>query len=488
MRMRQIPLLFQWPVLLAALGVAACSLAPDYAPPAPLAQGQAVPASYKESQLWKPAAPADDATKGQWWLAFGDDGLNRLEDHIAPVDQTTSANQTLQAGLARLAQAKAAAQLARSALFPQIGAVGSAARLGRSATTLPPVNPRDYTDDKLSLDVSYEVDVWGRVQNAIEAAKDEAQASAADLGVLELALRAELATDYFSLRGADSSIAVLDQTISANQAALDLVTRRHAGGIATQADLVQATAQVETAKTQAADLRLKRAQLEHAISILIGQAPSGFQLPPHPLSGEPPPISPGLPSTLLERRPDIAAAERRVAEANAQIGVANAAWYPEVDLGALVGLESGSPGSLFQAASAIWALGPGMLTQTIYDGGRRQALSDQALAAHTEAVANYRQTVLSAWREVEDQLAASRHLEQESGTQQKAVDALHEALAQAKYRYQAGIATYLEVVVTQNAVLAAELTATDIYLRRLNADVLLIKGLGGGWRPDAKES
>lgn len=475
--MRAFPIL-----LVGVLGVSACSLAPDYVRPAPLASDQPVPTAYQESQPWKTAAPADTAAKGQWWLAFDDDGLNRLEDRVA------SANQTLQAQFAHLAQAQAAAQVARSGLFPQIGAIGSAARQGRSQTTQPGVNPRDYTDDKLSLNVSYEVDVWGRVQNAVEAAKDEAQASAADVSVLELALRAELATDYFSLRGADSSIKVLDQTIAANQAALDLVIRRHAGGIATQADLAQATAQVETAKTQAADLRLKRAQLEHAIAILIGQAPSGFRLPPQPLSGEPPTISPGLPSTLLERRPDIAAAERRVAEANAQIGVTNAAWYPVVDLGALIGFETGSPGSLFQAASAIWALGPGLLSQTIYDGGRRQALSDQALAAHTEAAANYRQTVLSAWREVEDQLASVRQLDQEAGTQKKAVDALHEALSQAQYRYQAGIATYLEVVVTQNAVLSAELAATDIYLRRLNADVLLIKGLGGGWHPEAKES
>lgn len=466
------------PALIALFGVSACSLAPDYAPPAPLAAERPVPMTYKESGPWQPATPADDAAKGQWWLVFGDDRLTRLEDRLGP------ANQSLQAGVAHLAQAKAAADAVRSDLFPHIGATASAARLGRSKTTAPAISPRDYADDRLSLDVSYEIDVWGRVRNAVEAAKDEAQASAADLAVLELALRAELAIDYFALRGADTSIAVLDQTIAADQAALDLVTRRYQGGVAAVADVVQATAQIEIAKTQAADLRLKRTQLENAIAILIGEPPASFHLDPNPLAGAAPVIAPGQPSTLLERRPDIAAAERRVAEANAQIGVANAAWYPVFDLGMLTGLETGSPGSLFQAASAIWALGPGMISQTLYDGGLRQARSDAAMAAHRAAVADYRQTVLTAWREVEDQLAAARQLEQESQTQKNAVDALRQALAQAQYRYQAGVVTYLEVVVNQNALLAAELAAADIHLRRLNADVLLIKGLGGGWLND----
>ncbi len=458
------------------LALTACSFAPDYAPPE-----TTPPAAYKESGDWRPAAPADTAPKGEWWIQFGDSDLNALEAHIA------ADNQSLRAGTARLAEARAIAQSARADLFPHIDGGASADRLRRSQTMRPKTLPPIYNDDKLSLDVSYEVDLWGRVKNSVEAAADEAQASAADLAVLDLSIRSELATDYFSLRGADTSQQVLEQTIEADQAALDLVTRRHQGGIAASADVAQAKAQLELAKTQASDIRLKRSQLEHAIAILVGVAPAQFQLPAKPLTGEPLAFAVGQPSTLLERRPDVAAAERRVASANARIGIAKAAWFPVFNLGALIGLETSYPANLLQASSAIWALGPGALSQSIFDGGRIQAQNDQARAAFDEAVADYRQTTLSAWREVEDQLAALRYLESESVTQSNAVEAQREALAQARYRYQAGIVTFLEVVVNQNALLAAELTAADIHLRQMTANVLLIKGLGGGWQGNGQE-
>jgi len=456
--------------------LSACSLAPDYTPP-----DVKSPVAYKETGAWRVAAPADTQPKGSWWTAFGDEALNDLESRII------QDNQTFKAGAARLVQAHSAVRQARAGLFPQIGGSASAARSRRSQTTTPKITPPEYTDDKVSLSISYEVDLWGRIGNAIEAANDEYSASAQDLSALELALRTELAVDYFSLRGADASIRILKQTIETDQSALDLVIRRHDGGIAAQADVAQAQAQLELAKTQLAEVSLKRAQLEHAIAVLMGMAPADFQVPENPLAGDPPPFAPGLPSTLLERRPDVAAAERRMAAANARIGIARAAWFPVFDLGALIGLGTGSPGSLLQASSAIWALGPGTLTQTIFDGGRIKGQNEQAQAVFDETVANYRQTTLNAWLEVEDQLAALRHLEDESQTQTKAIAAEREALTQARYRYQAGIVTYLEVIVNQNALLSAELADSDIRLRRLTADILLVKGLGGGWERSPPE-
>ena len=458
------------PALVTALGLTACSLAPDYTPsPIP------PPVSYKETDGWKQAAPADTWDKGKWWQAFGNAELNSLQDRV------NLSNQSLKAATARLEQAQALTRNARADLFPQVSGGTSFSRLRRSDTMQPATHPLLTGDDKLSVGISYEVDVWGRIHNAIEAAQDDAQASAADLAVLELSIRSDLTTNYFALRGADTSLRILTDTILADQAALDLIERRHAGGIAIESDWDQAKAQLETAKTQASDVRLKRAQLEHAIAILMGEPPAQFQLPPAELSGEPPGFPIDQPSTLLERRPDIAAAERRVAAANAAIGVARAAWYPVFDLGALVGLETANPANLLRASSAIWALGPGSLSQIIFDGGKRDAVTDQAKSAFNEAAANYRQTTLTAWREVEDQLAALNHLEQESQSQAKAVKAQAQAVTQAKFRYQGGIATYLEVVVNQNALLTAQLSEADIHLRRLTADVLLIKSLGGGW-------
>ncbi|MDA8231384.1 MAG: efflux transporter outer membrane subunit [Magnetospirillum sp.] len=456
------------PVILAGV-LASCSLAPEYHPPE-----MPVPAAYSEAGIWRKGQPADEIPKGTWWKVFGDPRLNALEDKVS------SGNQDLKVALARFDQARAAAQYARADYYPQVSAQEASFRQRRSGTVANVFPPRIYSDHYLSADVSYELDVWGRVRNLVAAGEDRAQASGADLATVDLAVHAELAADYFALRGDDARQDILGKTVVAYGKAFDLIRQRHDGGIAAAADVAQAQTQLETAKTQASDTRLKRAQLEHAIAILIGEAPADFHLAPVPLNGLPPAINPGLPSTLLERRPDIAAAERRVAAANADIGVARAAFYPVIDLRALVGAESASAATWFQAPSSLWALGPTAVL-TVFDGGRLSALSAEAHAAYDETVASYRQTVLTAWLDVEDNLAALRLLEQEAGTQDAAVTAANTALQQAELRYAGGLVTYLEVVSTQNAALAAELGAEDILTRRMTAGVLLIKALGGGW-------
>lgn len=450
----------------------ACSFAPTYRRP----DLPAAPDGYKEAAGWKVAEPADSNPRGSWWTVFGDSQLNALEAQVA------GSNQNLKAAYARFEQARAQARQARADYFPTVGVAANATRQRQSTTraTSRAGAPSVYNDYFLDADLSYEIDVWGRVRNAAEAGKDTAQASAADLAEMDLATHAELAMDYFSLRADDSVQALLDQTVDAYGKALQLTQNLHQGGAASAVDVDQAQTQLQTAKTQAAETQLRRAQLEHAIAVLIGVPPSQFSLKSAPLTAIPQPINPGLPSRLLERRPDIAAAERRTAAANAEIGVARVAYFPEFSLAAVFGFESGQSSSWLTAPSRLWSLGPSALF-TVFDGGRRAALSDQARAAYDEAVANYRQTVLNAYQDVEDNLAAQRQLEQESASQQIAVDASQRALTQATYRYKGGITTYLEVVSAQNAALQAQLSAANILARRMNADVLLIKALGGGW-------
>jgi NodT family efflux transporter outer membrane factor (OMF) lipoprotein len=458
---------------LAGLAVlTACSFAPTYKRPD-------LPASadvYKEANGWKVAQPADDSARGPWWTVFGDPQLNALEDRVA------GSNQNLKAAYARYEQARAQARQARADYFPSIGVDANATRQRQSTTraTSRPGAPAVFNDYLLDADLSYEIDLWGRVRNEVEAGKDAAQASAADLAGLDLATHAELAMDYFSLRADDSTQALLDEAVGAYGKALQLTQNLHRGGAASAVDVDQAQTQLQTARTQAADTRLRREQLEHAIAVLIGEPPAQFSLKPEPLAATPAPIDPGLPSSLLERRPDIAAAERRTAAANAGIGVARVAYFPEFSLAAAFGFESGQSGNWLTAPSRLWSFGPSALL-TVFDGGRRAALTDQARAAYDEAVANYRQTVLTAYQEVEDNLAALHQLAQESSSQQLAVEASQRALTQATYRYKGGIATYLEVVSAQNAALQAQLSAANILARRMNADVLLIKALGGGW-------
>jgi NodT family efflux transporter outer membrane factor (OMF) lipoprotein len=460
-------------LLLAAL--AACSLAPKYKIP----DSAPAPSAYKESGDWKAAQPVDDQNRGNWWTVFQDPQLNALEAKLADT------NQDLKAAFARLQQARAATRIARADLFPTLSAQSSATRARASLNS--PTFPRGvkpvYNDFDVEADLSYEIDLWGRVRNSVNSAKANQQASAADLATLNLAIHAELATDYFSLRAEDSQQVLLDKTVEDYIASLKLTQNLYDGGGAALADVAQAQAQLETARTQAADIRLQRAQSEHAIAVLLGENPSAFHVDPNPLPIEqtPPAIDPGLPSALLERRPDVAAAERRVASANAQIGVARAAYFPVFSLTAASGFIGSSASNWLTAPSQMWSFGPaGVLT--LFDAGRHKAQNAQARAAYDEQVADYRGTVLVAYQEVEDNLAALRQLQQESISEAAAVTATATALQQAQYRYKAGLVTYLEVATTENTALAAQLSNVTIQMRRMNASVLLVKALGGGWQ------
>lgn len=454
--------------------LSACNFAPRYFRPATAA----APAAYQEAGGWKTAQPADAASRGPWWTIFNDEQLDALEN------QVTVSNQNLKAAFARLQQARAQAGIERSYLFPTVDAGARAARERQSVNspTYNPTKPATENDFTLNLDVSYEFDVWGRIRNLVAAARASEQASAADLATLDLSTHAELAADYFTLRSEDTQQELLDRTAADYSGALGLTQNLFNGGAAALSDLDQAKAQLQTALTQAADNRLRRAQTEHAIAVLLGESASTFHMDPRPLrlDAAPPPIVPGLPSALLERRPDIAAAERRVAAANAQIGVARAAYFPVFSLSALAGFESMKTSNLLTAPSRTWSVGPqGLLT--VFDGGLHRAQSAQAHAAYDEQVADYRNAVLAAYQSVEDNIAALRELEQESVTEAAAVTATAGALEQAQFRYEGGIATYLEIVVAENAALSARLAAADIQLRRMVASVQLVRALGGGW-------
>ncbi|WP_205746684.1 efflux transporter outer membrane subunit [Duganella callida] len=465
------------PLMLALLaaGLAGCSLAPTYRVPESVAPA----AAFQEAPGWKQAQPADALARGQWWKVYGDDGLNALQDKIS------MGNQSLQAALARLQQARAQTQFAGANRYPTVEAKAGATR-ARTSVNSPGFKPgaepvgNNYS---LGLDLSYELDVFGRVRNQVSAAEAGEQASTADVATLELSLRAELASDYFSLRSDDAQQQLLDRTVEEYAKALQLTENLFKGGAAASIDVAQAQAQLETARTRAADLRLHRAQTEHAIAVLLGENPSSFKLAPQALADgvTPPAIDPGLPSALLERRPDVAAAERRVAAANASIGVAKAAYFPVFSLAAAFGYDSTQTGSWLQAPSRAWSVGP-LAALTLFDGGRRRAQNEQAQAAYDEQVANYRNTVLAAYRDVEDSLAALRELERQSVSQAAAAAAAGRALEQSNYRYKGGVATYLEVSVSQNAALQAQLAASAIQLRRMQASVQLVKALGGGWQ------
>lgn len=456
-----------------------CSFAPPYHVP----QSAPTPEQYKEQDAdhagWKVAQPQDSQPRGSWWTLFNDPQLNDLQSRLE------NSNLSLQAAFARLQQARAQYRIARADLFPSLTANPSATRerFSSNAPRFLPGFPTTYNDFVLGADLSYEVDLWGRVRNEVAAAKATQQASAADLAATELSLRAELAEDYFDLRTDDAAVQVLDQTVEEYLKALELTANLFSGGAAALTDVAQAQAQLQTALTQAADMRLQRAQAEHAIALLIGANPSSFSLAgnPLPLDVGPPPLDPGLPSELLERRPDVAEAERRVASANAQIGQARAAYFPQFTLSAAAGFESVSTATWIKAPSRFWSVGP-HVSLPLFEGGRLVAQTDQAKAAYAEQVANYRNTVLGAYRDVEDNLAALRQLQAESETAAGAVSATATVLQQAQDRYEAGIATYLEVASAETAALQAQLTVVNIQTRRMNASVLLVKALGGGWQ------
>lgn len=456
--------------LLALLAsVSSCSFAPEYHKPE-----MPVPTEFKEAKNWKQADPADIKPRGNWWEIYGVAELNDLET------RAQTSNQDVKAAFARYEQARAQASFARADYFPVVtgNASGNRNRLSKKVAKSTPNTV--YNDYSLSGDLSYELDLWGRVRNNAESFSAGAEASNADLAAAYLSLSAELATDYFALRADDSSQNILDDTVTAYQKALDLTRNRFKGGIASQTDVDQSELQLANAKTQAADMRMKRAQLEHAIAVLIGEIPSSFSLKPASLEAKVPSIGTDLPSALLERRPDVASAERRVAAANANVGVARAAWFPQINLLGSFGVESATTGNLFTAPSKFWAFGPSALLGFL-DIGHISALNTGARGALEEAAANYRATALNAYREVEDSIVTMRQLEQENTTQTEATKAAERVLMQEQDRYTGGIVNYLNVVEAQNNELQAKLASVDIEARQLTASVQLIKTLGGGW-------
>ncbi len=461
----------------ATLLFSGCMVGPKYVKPTvPTAQA---PDAYKETDPnWKPANPSDAVLKGEWWLVFHEPVLTDLELKVA------RSNQSLRAAEARFREARAQIGINRADLYPTIGSAPSAVGERYSANR-PYFNPLQANngdaDLQLPLDFSYEIDLWGRIHRNVNAAKEEAQASAADMQTALLSLQAETAMDYFELRSADAQKKLLSDTVKDYQEALRITTNRFQGGVSAESDVFQAQTQLQAALVAEADIEVQRAEYEHAIAVLTGQPPAGFSLPAMPLEGVEPPFVPtGLPSQLLERRPDIAAAERRANEANERIGIARAAYFPNLTLNAAIGFESTAISNLLSASNFVYSLGP-TLSQTFFDAGRRASISQQAYASFDEASANYRQTTLTAYQQVEDNLAVLRVLARESVQQHLATVAAQGAQTIFNNRYVGGIDTYLQVVTAQNAALANERNELDIIRRRMDASVLLIKALGGGW-------
>jgi NodT family efflux transporter outer membrane factor (OMF) lipoprotein len=461
---------------LAGLLAAGCAVGPDYKrPDAP------VPAGFKEQPppgTWKAAQPDDAALRGRWWQLFGDPQLDALEDKIAV------SNQTLKAATAQYLAAQDQVRVARAAYFPTLGAGASATQVRVSEnqpTFVRGISKRDYTLFALQGQAQWEPDLWGQVRRTVEQARAQAQASAADLANVELSLRAELAADYFQVRGLDVQKQLLENTLASDADALQLARVRFQGGVANAVDVAQAETQYRTVKAQAIDTGVARAQFEHAIATLIGVPASSFALAASASTVAAPPVPSAVPSALLERRPDVAAAERRAAAANAQIGVAVAAYYPNLNLSATAGLQSGALGTLLQLPSLFWTLGASAF-QLIFDAGRRHALTDQARNLYEAQVATYRESVLVAFQEVEDNLAALRILQDEAEAQSAAVEAARQSLALSNKRYKGGVTTYLEVLTAQTIQLSNERTQADLATRRLLASVQLIRALGGGWQ------
>ena len=430
--------------------------------------------AFRENANWKPAAPRDASPRGEWWTVFGDPALDTLE---ARVDVS---NQTLKAVDAQFAQARALVRGAQASLRPQVTAVPSLASVRQSGNRAFSSFHDPYGDYVLPADVSYEADVWGRLHGIVETSRTSAQATAADLETARLSIHAELALDYFTLRGLDREQDILNSAVRAYEQALELTNNRFRGGLSSQADVAQAETQLETTRAIAVDISVGRAALEHAIAVLIGQPASTFTIPPSPLTSGPPDVPVGVPSDLLERRSDIAGAERRVAAATAQVGVTASAFYPIVTLSGALGFESSSFGNWLAGASNFWAAAPAALIN-VFDAGRRRAANDQAQAAFDQVSASYRASLLAAFREVEDQLSALRVLDEEAKIQDRAVEASERSLTLATNRYRGGVTSYLEVITAQSAALANERTAVSILIRRMNATVLLLKGLGGNW-------
>lgn len=457
----------------AALLLSACTVGPDYSRP-PTAS--ATPAAYKESAATT-GRSIDDVIGENWWEIFGDAELNSLEQ------QVDISNQNIAQAEARFRQARALVQSARAAYYPSV-TVGIGVSGMQSSETSQSRNPKTssaFSQYSLPIDVSWELDVWARIRRSVESNEASAQASAADLDAARLSTRAAVAQDYFLIESLDAQKRLLDASVIAFQKSLELTRNRYNAGVASRADVLQAETQLKITQAQAIDLGVLRSQTEHALAVLLGTAPADFSLSVRTAVAEPPAIPAGVPEEILARRPDIASAERLVAAANAQIGVAQAAYYPTVSINSQGGFESSSAGNWFSVLGRFWSAGIAT-TETVFDGGLRKSQVEHARAVYDETVAAYRQSVLTGFQEVEDNLAAERILAGEAQAQDDAVTAAEQSLTVTMNQYQAGIVSYLNVVVAQTLALNNEKTAVDIRGRRLNAAVLLVKALGGGWK------
>jgi NodT family efflux transporter outer membrane factor (OMF) lipoprotein len=424
---------------------------------------------------WSLAQPNDALARGKWWEIYRDPELNALEE------QVSVSNQNLLEAEAQLREAKFAVRIARSNLYPTVSVAPSIVN-SRSSSNVA-FSAGQQTTYNLPVDVSWEADIWGSIRRSIRASAEAAQVSDAQLENARLSYQAELAQDYFELRGTDGEKELLDTTVKSYQDYLKLTQDRFNSGVASGSDVAQAQTQLETARAQMIDYDVARAQYEHAIAVLAGKPPAGLSISYRSIKITPPPVPVGLPSNLLERRPDIAAAERQMAQANEQIGIAKAAYYPTIGLStnsSPIGLESTSFLHWFSWPSRFWSVGPG-LAETVYDAGRRRATLNQTLAGYDATVASYRQTVLVAFQQVEDNLVALRVLEKEAQAENDAVQAAQNALDISTYQYKAGTVNYLAVITEQAILLQDQVQALNILTRRMSASVLLVEALGGGW-------
>jgi len=467
--------------------MAGCTVGPNYHRPAPSAppppaykeggsSGAIVPPPNPQGGTWKAATPSDGLLRGKWWEVYNDPQLNALEDQIA------LQNQSLRAAMEAYLAASDQARVARADYYPTLSVTAAVGREKVSANRplAQPGAAAEYGDFQLGGQASWEPDFWGRVRRSVEAAHENAQAIAADMANLDLVLHAELALDYFELRGLDSDARLLEHTVADYEHQLDLNQQLVKGGLATEVTVAQALTQLETTRAQLVDLNQARSQYEHAIATLINKEATEVTLAPTPLNLQLPGVPVGVPSQLIERRPDVAAAERRTAAANAQIGIAISAFYPNVVLGGGGGFESTNIGTLIQGPSALWSLGA-QATELLFDAGKRRAITDQARHNYETQAATYRSTVLGAFNEVEDRLSDLRVLEQETGTEHRAVDAAQHSLDLSNQRYKGGATSYLEVLVAESTLLTNQRTLTDLKTRQFAASVGLVRALGGGW-------
>ena len=462
----------------AAALLSGCLVGPNYVRPT-----VSTPTAFKEAAGWAPAAPADAAPRGDWWVVLNDPVLNDLEK------QVDVSNQNLAAAEAAYRQARAMVSEQRAALFPTVGLTGSATRSGSNGSSVTTTTGGTVVTGggtrnqfQLGANASWEPDLWGRIRRTVEGAGAQAEASAADIANARLSAQSELAVDYVQMRADDGQIALLTATAEAYQRSLTIAQNRYNAGIAAKNDLLTAQTQLANAQAQAVDLGQQRAQLEHAIAVLTGQPPANLTLPPAAWTLAVPVEPVSVPSTILQRRPDIAASERLVKNANAQIGVQTAAYFPNLTLSGQYGLASSSLGNLFSASSTLWSLGANV-AETVLDFGARKARVAEARAAYDQTVAQYRQTVLTAFQEVEDALAAERVLSQEAPLRLQASQAADQAEVIALNQYKAGIADYTTVVVAQAAASSARQSLVTLQSNRIVAALDLVKALGGGWTP-----